>query len=77
MAFWSFFLRLAPSKISTTASDENNGKKNIEKKNASPPKVIKLDSKGIPYRDCPECEGKMYKEGNTWICDLLGNSYEE
>ncbi len=43
-----------------------------------PSKETKLDSRGIPYRDCPECGGKMYKDdGKTWVCEACGYSYEE
>ena len=43
-----------------------------------PYKVNHLDSRGTPYRDCPECGGKMYKDdGRTWVCEACGYSYEE
>lgn len=66
----SLFRKSVPSKTSIP----------VEKEKINPPKVapvIKFDSKGVPYRDCSECEGRMYKKGNMWICDLLGNSFEE
>lgn len=68
MSLKNFFRRLDPFKT------------NGEKKKINPPKVIpviKLGSDGIQYIDCTECEGKMYKKGNMWVCNLLGNSFEE
>lgn len=57
-------------------SGKDNGQKDSEGK-MDRHKVTKLNSKGVPYRDCPECEGKMYKDGNTWTCDMIGYSYKE
>ncbi len=44
---------------------------------AEAPPETKLDSRGTPYRDCPECGGKMYKEDRTWLCEACGYSYIE
>ncbi|OGN01060.1 MAG: hypothetical protein A3I26_02305 [Candidatus Yanofskybacteria bacterium RIFCSPLOWO2_02_FULL_43_10] len=68
MSLRNFFQKLVSSKTSG------------EKEKINPPKVvpvIKFNSEGVPYRDCTQCEGKMYKKGNVWICDLLGNRFEE
>lgn len=68
-------------KISATIrKDKNEASKDSNKKDnkrENPHSIIKLDSGGVPYRDCPECEGKMYKDGNIWTCDMIGYSYKE
>ena len=78
MGLRSFFRKkVVPSKTSITvkgSTSENSGEINKEKdKN----QITKFDSEGVPYKDCQQCEGKMYKQGNMWVCDLLGNSFEE
>jgi len=71
MILRNFFQRSVPSKANIIGEKE---KINLPK---VVPAVIKLDSDGVPYKDCTQCEGKMYKQGNMWVCDLLGNSFED
>ena len=63
-----------------TPKQEDPSAKNDEQElpaTVEAPPETKIDSHGVPYRDCPECGSKMYKEGRTWLCEACGYSYEE
>ena len=65
----------APKDGAPPAGDANDTTKG--KPEDDPFKVTKIDEDGKPYRMCPQCGYKMYKQDRTWTCENCGYSYDE
>ena len=65
----------APKDGAPPADDPDDASKG--KPEEDPFKVTKIDDDGKPYRLCPQCGYKMYKQDRTWTCENCGYSYDE
>ena len=54
-----------------------DGDASKDKPEEDPFKITKIDDDGKPYRLCPQCGYKMYKQDRTWTCENCGYSYDE
>ena len=63
-----------PAKTDPPPADGDASK---DKPEEDPFKVTKIDDDGKPYRLCPQCGYKMYKQDRTWTCENCGYSYDE